>query len=271
MSGSVDIPGSPHSVHSSLSGLSGLSGSPPTLDPGTLSILDQFLSDKAEEETLFNTLSQQATALDVAGLALEEDKDEKPMISVDQYRKAFGEDWQLSQFWYSTSFATRLAKAMYSICEPSTTVAFLCCPTAFVAFQHEYPQKNTYLLEFDQRFSVLAPKLFIPYDLDEPDDFPNTLREKVDLAVVDPPFLNEITNQKLSQTLRQILHPTRGKLLVITSTSVEPVLFKVYSDAPLGPLRKTALNVEHGQLANDFASWGSWEGAEKFGAEVEES
>ncbi|KAK7468307.1 Protein-lysine N-methyltransferase efm5 [Stygiomarasmius scandens] len=264
MSGAVDIPGSPHSIHSSLSGLS---GSPPALDAGTLSILDQFLSAKAEEETLFNSLSEQAAALEVAGLALDDEKEEKPMISVEEYRKAFGEDWQLSQFWYSTQFATTLAESIHSLCEPNSTIAFLCCPTAFVAFQHEYSYKNAYLLEFDQRFSVLAPKLYIPYDLDEPDVFPDSLREKVDLAIVDPPFLNEITNKKLTQTLRQILHPARGKLLIITSTSAEPILEKVYTEAPLGPLRKTALDVEHGQLANDFASYGSWKGAEKFGME----
>lgn len=35
--------------------------------------------------------------------------------------------------------------------------------------------------------------------------------------------------------------------------------------APLGPLRETALSVEHGRLANDFSCWGSWDGAERFG------
>ncbi|THV01279.1 hypothetical protein K435DRAFT_655583, partial [Dendrothele bispora CBS 962.96] len=169
---------------------------------------------------------------------------------------------------YSTQCATTLAKGIRSLCSPPSTIAFLCCPTGFVAFQHKYSYKNAYLLEFDQRFSVLAPKLFIPYNLDEPDEFPDYLREKVDLAVVDPPFLNEITNKKLSQTLRQILHPTRGKLLVITSTSAEPILQKVYNEAPLGPLRKTAVDIEHGQLANDFASYGFWQDAEKFGTDL---
>ena len=48
------------------------------------------------------------------------------------------------------------------------------------------------LLEFDQRFSVLAPKLFVPYDINEPDDFPDSLKCSVDIAVVDPPYLNEV-------------------------------------------------------------------------------
>lgn len=97
----MDFPESPRSTFSSLSGLS---CSPPTLDTSTLALLDSFLSSKVEEEQRFNDLSERAAAR-VAGLALEdddeeeEDGDEKPMLSVDEYRLAFGEDWQLSQFW----------------------------------------------------------------------------------------------------------------------------------------------------------------------------
>ncbi|KAF9051102.1 hypothetical protein BDZ89DRAFT_939893, partial [Hymenopellis radicata] len=162
---------------------------------------------------------------------------------------------------YSTSFATRLAKCVRALCDDSSTVAFISCPTAFVAFQHINPLTGARLLEVDQRFAVLAPKHYIHYDLDEPDVYPPSLKGAVDVAVVDPPFLNEITNQKVAQTLRQILH-SKSKLLLLTSTSVEAVLPKVYTEAPLGPLRSMPLQVEHhqGQLKNDFGCWGSWEG-----------
>lgn len=95
---------------------------------------------------------------------------------------------------YTTPFANKLAESIHQICHPdaSTSVAFVCCPTAFVASQHLYPRKNTRLLEFDQRFSVLAPKLFVPYDLNEPDNFPDSLKCSVDIAIVDPPYLNEV-------------------------------------------------------------------------------
>lgn len=49
------------------------------------------------------------------------------------------------------------------------------------------------LLEFDRRFSILSPSQFVPYDLDEPDKFPNSLKGTFDFAVVDPPFLNEVS------------------------------------------------------------------------------
>lgn len=79
-----------------------MSSSPPRLDLNTLALLDTFLSHKAEEERRFNDLAEKAAA-QVAGLALDPHTDggevEKPMMSVDEYRLAFGEDWQLSQFW----------------------------------------------------------------------------------------------------------------------------------------------------------------------------
>lgn len=89
---------------------SNLSSSPPKLDPNTLALLDSFFSNKADEERRFNELAEQAAA-HVAGLALDPDLDAdaeaetlKPMMSVDEYRLAFGEDWQLSQFWCVKSF-----------------------------------------------------------------------------------------------------------------------------------------------------------------------
>jgi len=53
--------------------------------------------------------------------------------------------------------------------------------------------------------------------------------------------------------------------LLITSISVEEIIQKVYDAPPLGPLRKTSIEIDHGQLANDFACWGSWEGADNLG------
>ncbi|KAJ7671857.1 hypothetical protein B0H17DRAFT_1335405 [Mycena rosella] len=214
---------------SPLSTVSTMSSSPPALDPNTLALLDSFIASKTEEERRFNELAEQAAA-------------RKPMITVDEYRLAFGEDWQLSQFWYTTPFAMRFARVVHSLCTPSTSIAFLCCPTAFVAFQNTNQLKNARLLEVDGRFG------------------------SVDIAVVDPPFLNEYTNANIVTTLRQILRPG-GKLLLMTSVSIAPILERLYDSAPLGPLRQTKIEVVHSRLRNDFACWGSWAGAEELGAD----
>ncbi|KAJ7474277.1 putative N6-adenine methyltransferase-domain-containing protein [Mycena latifolia] len=270
MSVPVRAPPSPVSTFSSIS------SSPPTLDASTLALLDSFIAEKNEEERRFNELAEQAAAR-VAGLALEfddhkasadADVEVKPMISVDEYRLAFGEDWQLSQFWYTTPFAMRFARVLHTLCTPTTSIAFLCCPTAFVGFQHTKPLKNARLLEVDGRFAVLAPREYVPYDVEEPTALPAYLTASVDIAIVDPPFLNEYTNAKLIETLRQIMRPS-GKLIMLTSTSVTPVLEKLYAAPPLGPLRRTKIDVMHGRLQNDFACWASWDGAEELGADVD--
>lgn len=99
---------------------------------------------------------------------------------------------------YTETFANRLAETLHSLCDSTTKIVFMCCPTAFVAFQHRKRLDNAMLLEYDQRFAVLSPKQFIPYDLDEPDIFPKSLKGSVDLAVVDPPFLNEVNHTSFS-------------------------------------------------------------------------
>ncbi|KAM0786830.1 hypothetical protein ACM66B_002259 [Microbotryomycetes sp. NB124-2] len=252
------------------------SGSPPLqLDPSTLAILNSFLTEKTEAEEKFRKLEEQAHARLVkqqgeqhhqtesgataADAADDDGGAQDPMMTVDEFRTMFGEDWQLSQFWYSTEFATRLARWIRSLCpSDSTQVAFLCCPTGYIGFQHTNPIKGTKLLEFDRRFGLFGGRDYIPYDIDEPEDIPEHLKGTVDIAVADPPFLNEVTNRKLAKSLRLLLKP-EGKLILLTSTSVEHLFPQIYESAPIGPLHKSDIQVTHaGGIANSFGVWTSW-------------
>lgn len=82
--------------------LSSRSDSPPLqLDPSTLAALSSFYDEQAEAERQFQELEKKAHERLVAA---QEGKDagggvEEKMMSVDEFRKLFGEDWQLSQFW----------------------------------------------------------------------------------------------------------------------------------------------------------------------------
>ncbi|TFK71722.1 hypothetical protein BDN72DRAFT_837304 [Pluteus cervinus] len=139
-------------------------------------------------------------------------------------------------------------------------------PDGICGIQHHKPLKTAYLLEIDQRFSVLSPRTYFPYDMNQPTVLPKDLLGRVDLAIVDPAFLNEDTNTKIVTSLKQLLKPDTGRTVLITSTSIESILKKVYDTPPVGPIRRTAFQIEHTQLQNDFAVWGSWDGAENFGA-----
>lgn len=83
------------------------SSSPPlALDPNTLALLNSFYAQREEAEAQFAELEQKAEArlraaqeeraADEAG---DGEKVEEEMMTVDEFRKLFGEDWQLSQFW----------------------------------------------------------------------------------------------------------------------------------------------------------------------------
>lgn len=56
------------------------------LDPATLAILNSFLTEKAEEEERFKSLA-------------EREGGEEVMLSVDDFRSTFGENFGVSQFW----------------------------------------------------------------------------------------------------------------------------------------------------------------------------
>ena len=107
MSAPIDVPQPPATISSSSSSPS---GSPLALDPSTLALLGQFYQEKEQAEQEFRALEEKAHERLMR--AKEQDQDEKPqlqsegkegeedkMMTVDQFRKLFQEDWQLSQFW----------------------------------------------------------------------------------------------------------------------------------------------------------------------------
>ncbi|GAA6009170.1 hypothetical protein JCM11491_005779 [Sporobolomyces phaffii] len=268
MSAPIEVPNASASDRASPPGSE--SGSPLALDPSTLALLNTFYQEREQAEQEFRELEDKAhkRLLRAKGLDAAEsagdvdpstptDDDDDAMMTVDEFRKLFQEDWQLSQFWYTAAFASQLSKFIYSFATRSTRIAFLCCPTSYVAFQNENPLPDVWLLEYDGRFGLLGDK-FVHYDLEEPDKIPEALWGSVDIAIADPPFLNEITNKHLSAGLKKILKPD-GKLVLLTSTSVSS-LPTIYAHAPIGPLHETSLRVEHaGGIQNEFRVWTSWE------------
>ncbi|GAA5933445.1 hypothetical protein JCM3775_000696 [Rhodotorula graminis] len=229
------------------------------LDPSTLAALSAFYDEQADAERQFHELEKKAH--ERLEQAREGNAPDDKMMSVDEFRTLMKEDWQLSQFWYSADFASRFATFLYAHCTPSTRIAFLSCPTSYVGFQHQNPLSHVYLFEYDARFGLVAGDKFVKYDLEEPDVFPQELRGKIDIAIADPPFLNETTNRYFAQTLNSLLDPTSGKLVLLTSTSTRAFLPSVYTSPPAGPLYRTSFAVEHAgsRLQNEFGVWTSWE------------
>jgi hypothetical protein len=100
---------------------------------------------------------------------------------------------------YTTSFAHRLAEAVHAVVPIPTkdaNVAYICCPTGHVASQYLHYTPDTLLLEYDKRFAIAAGVgHFIHYVLESDEQVPEDIKGSVELAIVDPPFLNEVGHQ----------------------------------------------------------------------------
>lgn len=58
------------------------------------------------------------------------------------------------------------------------------------------------MLEYDARFKLFAGEQFIQYDLHHPEEgIPEDLYGKVDICVIDPPFLNRQTNEHVAKSV----------------------------------------------------------------------
>jgi len=151
------------------------------------------------------------------------------------------------------------------------------CPTLYVSHLSLYgPSTSTYLFEFDSRFHALSKPIgtqFFKYDFNRPEKVLEKLKGKVDLLVIDPPFLNETTNQLYGETSRLLLRKedgkVEGKVLLLTGVSIGEKALKYYQNGEDGEKMKlTKLKVEHSSpLANDFNAWADFDGAENWGEE----
>lgn len=243
--------------------------------------------DAGIEDPFIETMSLSSSG---TGESTEGEEDEEDdVIDVDEWRQLVQEDFGQSQFWYSSAFAYKLARHIHSHLrtldvDHTPRIAFLCSPTAFVAFQYLYggnkpgrdfkAGENTWMMEIDERFKVVAGDGFARYDYNFPTKGLADLQGKIDMVVIDPPYLNRPTTDCIAKTVAHLLSPPSerlprgGSILLITGETIGAYASQNYPLQGQPDLRKTMLEVEHqgGRLSNEFAAWASWEGAEKFGA-----
>lgn len=132
-----------------------------------------------------------------------------------------------------------------------------------------------FLLEIDERFTVAARHGgFIRYDFNVPLKglAPLAEDEGVDMVVIDPPFLNEKTTDRVAQSVHYLLGASplaksrEASILLLTGDSIAGYAKDVYplpeveGQGVREPLRRTPLVVEHegGRLSNEFGAWCSW-------------
>ena len=172
-------------------------------------------------------------------------------IKEDNYDK-IDEDWELSQFWYTKETADNIIKLIANYAEKNkkVNIALLCTPSLYRAYlrnKNQMENLNVALFEFDERFSIFKDA-FNFYDLNKPLDIDKIHNKKYDIIVADPPFLNEETIHKVSETMRLISNEN-GIKIFITGIQVEDSIIKEFPE-----LKLTNIKIEHDKkrLQNPF-------------------
>lgn len=241
---------------------------PLQLSAHALAALQLFKQEEEERKKQFEQLYQQ-----VAQEVEETENDEKlptPAATIDDFK----EDWQLLQFWYDDDTAATLARALLHGADEETVVCIALAPSVYAAIgklqPEEVPTKHVYLLEYDQRFSVLAPGRFYHYDYTRPDDVPLLLRKKCHRLLIDPPFLEEQCQKKLAQAARNLLVEDDGsltksgdkrfKLISSTGERMRDIIKETYPETRITDFLPKHKN----ELGNEFRCYASFEGPWKF-------
>ena len=172
-------------------------------------------------------------------------------IKEDNYDK-IDEDWELSQFWYTKETADNIIKLIANYAEKNkkVNIALLCTPSLYRAYlrnKNQMENLNVALFEFDERFSIFKDA-FNFYDLNKPLDIDKIHHNKYDIIVADPPFLNEETIHKVSESMRLISNENSIKIF-ITGIQVEESIIKEFPE-----LKLTNIKIEHDKkrLQNPF-------------------
>eukprot|EP01113_Clastostelium_recurvatum_P021550 TRINITY_DN2554_c0_g1_i2.p1 TRINITY_DN2554_c0_g1~~TRINITY_DN2554_c0_g1_i2.p1 ORF type:complete len:223 (+),score=55.81 TRINITY_DN2554_c0_g1_i2:1-669(+) len=196
----------------------------PTLSAETLAVLQGFLNEKKEREEL-----------DVA-------------TSVD----TFGEDWQLSQFWYDDQTADTLVEEILEITGGVGNIACVSTPSIFRALKkRDLPVAlRIYLFEYDNRFQIYKDQ-FIFYDFNKPTTVPDELKHNINMILFDPPFLSLDCITKYAITTKTLAQSPSTPVLIITGRTQEPHIARLLPD-----MHVTQFEPRHeGTLTNLFYCW----------------
>lgn len=187
----------------------------PTLSQKTLQALQEFLQEQAGEKEN-NTVS---------------------------------EDWNLSQFWYDEDTTSTLSLAAFSLCNDTSNIALISCPTIYPHIQNLITSNNknvnVTLFEYDKRFAKYDPD-FVYYDYNFPVSFKPELGKSFDVILVDPPFLSKECLTKVSETI-YFLKKVDSKIILCTGSVMETLAGKLLQ------VYKCSFQPKHQRnLANEF-------------------
>ncbi|KAL1853499.1 hypothetical protein VTK73DRAFT_9010 [Phialemonium thermophilum] len=239
-----------------------------TLSSSALEALSQFYAESDSRAEQFTKLVTEASQQNA----------EHKVLSMD----TFGEDWNMSQFWYADETATLIAKQLLDGATPETTIMIVSVPSVFIAMKNWLAASATpddrkpklVFLEYDRRFAIFPE--FVFYDYKHPTRLPTSLKGTADRIAADPPFLNEDCHTKVALTIRWLAKPEateraptaalhagskRGpgafRMVMCTGERMETLVTKLYR---LFGLRTTDYQPVHARcLNNEYYCYANFE------------
>ncbi|XP_006002798.1 EEF1A lysine methyltransferase 1 isoform X2 [Latimeria chalumnae] len=187
-----------------------------------------------------------------------QDQQQKDAIRNEGFNKysigSVEENWQLSQFWYSSETALRLAHEAIAAAGKGGKIACISAPSAYQKLKELQGEDfSVCILEYDKRFSVYGEE-FIFYDYNNPLNLPANLKAHTfDIVIADPPYLSEECLKKTAQTVKYL---TKGKILLCTGAVMEECASKLLGVRMCKFIPKHTRN-----LANEFRCYVNYDTA----------
>ncbi|KAK5172898.1 Protein-lysine N-methyltransferase efm5 [Saxophila tyrrhenica] len=224
----------------------------PQLPADTLQLLQQFITEKDEQDKAFENLKTKA-----------EERFENGSTKLSM--ALFGEDWNASQFWYTDATARTLAYQLLDGVTADSAIAVVSAPSVYIQLREILSESDVKikpklcLLEFDNRFDVVGTD-FLFYDFQHPLRLPPELKAKFDRIICDPPFLSEDCQSKTALTVRYLSRTWASgtlKLISCTGERMESLMAKLYGK--IGMLT-TTFEPQHSKgLSNEFFCYANFE------------
>lgn len=162
--------------------------------------------------------------------------------------------------WYNQQTSTTLATALLKDASPSTTIAVLSAPSAYITMRQllaktdQSRRPSIHLFEYDPRFAILPN--FTKYDYAKPMLFPKDFIGHFDAIIVDPPFLSEDCQTKMAMTVSKVAKP-EVKIIVCTGVVMQGLVEKLYGRKGV---RRRPFEPQHKKgLSNQFACFANFD------------
>ncbi|XP_048351469.1 EEF1A lysine methyltransferase 1 [Sphaerodactylus townsendi] len=162
------------------------------------------------------------------------------------------ENWNLSQFWYDSETALRLATEAIQAVGKGGRIACVSTPSVYQKLKELGSEDfSTCILEYDRRFSVYGDE-YVFYDYNDPLKLPENLTaHSFDIVLADPPYLSEECLRKTADTIKYL---TKGKILLCTGATMEEPAAKYLGVKMCKFLPKHTQN-----LANEFRCYANYD------------